>query len=456
MPDLPPRLHAVVDRAGRLIEADPALAEMNRRAGGDDRLMVAGLAALVQRAVTTGTPVVALQAVALDDRMRRYWARLVPDEGGIGIDLVACDPGPATDIPPQPLSERDFTRVGADWLWEVDAALHVTAMSESAVGLFGVPIELMIGQPITRLLVLVAPGGRAPLVEAIRLGRPLEAQIAEIDSHPEQGRFLLSAALVTGADGEVLGLRGTAVAIPLDLASTPDDAGVDTPSDEIASGLSPAGLAQTLGGPIAAIVEAAEAMETQRFGPLRRVYADYAAHIADAGRMLSGLVADMTEADRIENGALAVEFGPVDLGEAAHRAVALLGLQAERKGIGLDVDPVPAFGQVFGDRHHILQILVNLIGNAVKFSPASSTIRIRADAGGLSARGVAVEDEGPGIAEADRKRVFDKFERLGAGGEGVGLGLYIARGMARAMAGDLEVEAAPGGGARFLLSLPSA
>lgn len=453
MAGLPPRLHAVIDRAGRLIDADPVLAEINRRAGGDDRLLVAGLIGLVQRAVMTEAPVVALQAIALDERARRYWARLVPGAAGIDIDLVACDPGPAADIPLQPLSERDFTRVSADWLWEVDAALHVTAMSESAVGLFGVPIELMIGQPITRLLVLAAPGGRAPLVEAMRLGRPLEAQVAEIDSHPEQGRFLLSASLVTGAAGEVLGLRGTAVAIPADVAAVP----IDTlqPAGEPIAALSPAGLAQTLGGPIAAIIEAAEAMQTQRFGPLRRVYADYVAHIADAGHMLSTLVTDMTEADTIESGALTVEFGPVDLGEVVHRAVALLGLQAGQKRIALDVDPAPAFGQLFGDRNHILQILVNLIGNAVKFSPAGSTVRIRADAGGLSARGVAVEDEGPGIAEADRARVFDKFERLGAGGEGVGLGLYIARGMARAMAGDLRVEAAPGGGARFLLSLPA-
>jgi signal transduction histidine kinase len=101
-----------------------------------------------------------------------------------------------------------------------------------------------------------------------------------------------------------------------------------------------------------------------------------------------------------------------------------------------------------------LQILVNLIGNAVRYSPRGSTLRLRLARDGDRAV-VTVEDTGQGIAAADQARIFEKFERVDSGEPGgSGLGLYIARRLARAMGGDLTVDSAIGQGARFTLSLP--
>jgi signal transduction histidine kinase len=103
----------------------------------------------------------------------------------------------------------------------------------------------------------------------------------------------------------------------------------------------------------------------------------------------------------------------------------------------------------------VLQILVNMIGNAVRYSPPGGTIWIRAEReSGIAA--LIVADQGPGIALADQARIFDKFERVDpAEPGGSGLGLYISRRLARAMAGDLAVDSAPGKGARFILTLPA-
>ena len=104
----------------------------------------------------------------------------------------------------------------------------------------------------------------------------------------------------------------------------------------------------------------------------------------------------------------------------------------------------------------MLQILVNLIGNAVRYAPEDTQVRIVTESAPGEAR-IMVIDQGQGVALADRERIFEKFERLGrddAGGSG--LGLYISRRLARAMHGDIRIGGAPGEGARFILSLPRA
>jgi signal transduction histidine kinase len=107
-----------------------------------------------------------------------------------------------------------------------------------------------------------------------------------------------------------------------------------------------------------------------------------------------------------------------------------------------------------GEFRRVLQILLNLVGNAIRYGPEDSMVWIRVDTDDLWAT-VTVADQGPGISDEDQARLFGKFERLGrndAGGSG--LGLYISRRLARAMHGDIVIDSAPGQGARFTLRLP--
>jgi signal transduction histidine kinase len=108
-----------------------------------------------------------------------------------------------------------------------------------------------------------------------------------------------------------------------------------------------------------------------------------------------------------------------------------------------------------GDARRILQILVNLVGNALRYSPAGGTMAIDTGWSGGTAR-ITIADRGKGIAAEDQARIFGKFERVDPGeAGGNGLGLFIARRLATAMGGDLTVESAPGEGARFTLTLPA-
>ena len=101
----------------------------------------------------------------------------------------------------------------------------------------------------------------------------------------------------------------------------------------------------------------------------------------------------------------------------------------------------------------MLQIRLNLLGNAVRYSPEGSSVRLQVEREGDRVR-ATVTDEGEGLTREQQAKAFDKFERLGRSDDaGSGLGLYISRRLARAMDGDLTVESAPGEGARFTLEL---
>ena len=112
--------------------------------------------------------------------------------------------------------------------------------------------------------------------------------------------------------------------------------------------------------------------------------------------------------------------------------------------------------EVVADYGRTMQILVNLVGNAVRYSPVGEAVTLEADPGdGCGV--VRVIDRGRGIAQADQERIFGKFERVDQTEPGgTGLGLYIARRLARAMGGDVVVESEPGEGARFTVTLPLA
>jgi signal transduction histidine kinase len=143
----------------------------------------------------------------------------------------------------------------------------------------------------------------------------------------------------------------------------------------------------------------------------------------------------------------------IDLAVLAAEAVVLLEPAAEARGISIHVDgkpPLPANGE----ERAVIQILVNLIGNAVRHSPSGATVTLRF-ARMTELASVTVSDEGPGIAEADQQRIFERFERATPDEGGTGLGLAISRRLARSMGGDIGIESTPGAGARFTLVLPS-
>ena len=215
-------------------------------------------------------------------------------------------------------------------------------------------------------------------------------------------------------------------------------------------------LTPALRQPISRIIANAETIRTRLAGPLRQEYSDYAADISSAGQHLATLLDDLADLEVVEATDFSAAKDRLDLADAARRAAGILGVRAREKQIAIELpegDPLPALGEF----RRVLQIMLNLVGNAINYSPEGSKVCISIEPVGADKVAVRVSDEGPGMGEEQRARVFNKFERLGREGDGgSGLGLYIAKRLALAMDGDLDVASEAGQGACFSLTLPRA
>jgi signal transduction histidine kinase len=245
----------------------------------------------------------------------------------------------------------------------------------------------------------------------------------------------MSGEVVTSADGSFAGFRGTA-------QSEKDGAPVGPRSARGFDG----GLDELLRSPIDRIIQSAEQIVARADGPLRSDYAGYGNDIATAARHLLSVLRSMSDDS-------SQAHGFVDLAALAAEAVIMLESSAEERGVHIALDsPEPL--RVRGEERAVIQILVNLIVNAMRHSPEQGRVRLTFAKSATSAS-VTVSDQGQGIAAGDEQRIFERFERAEAKEDGAGLGLAISRRLARSMGGDVSLDSAPGEGARFTLTLPA-
>jgi len=438
-------LNARLDREGRLIDADPALAGLNARAGGATGTLLAppALATVVRLARRLGIVVSRRITVADDDADIEMWARAQPDGDGVRLAVSGWrETGVWT-----PPTDRESVQPDADWRWETDAALRLTLVSPVAGRSFGFDPFALLGKPLTALFDLESDGdGLMPILSALAGQAALSDQPARLRA--TGAAVVISATVRQDASG---GFGGFVGGVRMDQVVEPEPA--------VAPAALPtqftAGLDQALRTPLARIVAHADSINAAAEGPIGDDYAGYAADIASAGRHLIGLVDDLVDLQAIERDDFAPARDPIDLADVARRAAGLLSVRAAGAGVTIDRPGFADAAPATGDFRRTLQILVNLVGNAVRYSPAGTAVSVSVAREGDSAR-VAVVDRGKGIALEDHGRVFEKFERIDPSEiGGSGLGLYIARRLARAMGGDLSVTSTPGAGATFTLTLPA-
>jgi len=182
-------------------------------------------------------------------------------------------------------------------------------------------------------------------------------------------------------------------------------------------------------------------------------------YIASEAQRLTSIVDTLLSVARLEAGDLQVELTPTDLRTVVSEAVTSVRQTVELNGhrFVLELPDEPLSASV--DREKVSQILANLLDNAVKFSPGGGTVTVEVAHRRSGHVEVRVVDEGQGIPEAERERIFSKFHRADSSARspgGAGLGLFIARGLVSAMGGRIWVDSAEGGGSSFAFELPLA
>jgi signal transduction histidine kinase len=177
--------------------------------------------------------------------------------------------------------------------------------------------------------------------------------------------------------------------------------------------------------------------------------------IRNAARQMERLIQDLLDVARVEAGRLSVQKSRIDVAAVARQACDAQLPIAEARGIMLVVE-IPDLPEVDADRDRIVQVFGNLIGNALKFTPAGGTISVR----GCEKKGSVmfdVRDTGPGLPDSDLKNVFKPYwQAKKTAHMGAGLGLAIVRGIIEAHGGTVSAANAAGGGALFAFTIPCA
>ena len=213
-------------------------------------------------------------------------------------------------------------------------------------------------------------------------------------------------------------------------------------------------LGHELRNPLAAIASATDVLK--RTGATTGTAGQSRAVIERQVRHLKRLVDDLVDAARVQGGKVTLDRRPIDLADAVHHAVSVLQGTGESKQHLVEVDAESVGVSV--DPTRLEQILVNLLTNAVKFSPTGSTVSISARRDDSEVI-VSVADEGPGIAPEEQKRIFDRFYQSQNGNRharGTGIGLTIAQRFTAQHGGRIWVESEPNHGATFSFTLPVA
>lgn len=427
--------------------ADSDILSIEVRAGGGINRPLATPALAMLARLATRLGILISRPVVLSDGEadREAWVRAEPAAGGVTLAIALGDRRARARISGGRPAVRGFLLAGADWGWETDAALRLTHVALDAGTRLGFDAAGLLGQPLTRLFALDERDGGLPLIDALATREDVADQPARL--RPSDRAVRLAAIARLDAAGGFAGFMGATFVVP-DVAMKPT-------SEPGLSAVFAGRLDRALRRPLGQIIANADSINAQADGPLRQDYVDYAADIASAGRHLMGLVDDLADLEAIERADFTIAVETIDLADLGRRAAGLLTVRACDSQVtiarpGAD-DRVPAMGEF----RRALQVLVNLVGNAVRYAPAGSTVHVVAQTDGDQAV-LIVADEGKGIAPDDQARIFDKFERVDPGEPGgSGLGLYIARRLARAMGGDLTVDSAPGEGARFVFTLPA-
>src|SRR4051812_41074313 len=430
-----------LDKAGRLVAADPELETLQRQAGSGlgQELALPQVAAVARLARNLRIPVSRPAVAASIDHDIDLWVRATPEGDEVVLSLEGwterAPAGPRLAALLGGTTESDSPAPHSEWA--ADEELRVISLSPELAEHLAVDLAEIAGQPLTRALRLEEnDSGEMPLISALAARRDFSGQRAL--SRTDDSRVLvLNGEVVTATDGSFAGFRGTA-----ELESA-----VPAPAEPSSTAAFDHALDEVLRSPLDRIIESAERIVERADGPLRSDYASYGNDIAAAARHLLSVLTSMSDEPARDHGA-------TDLVALAGEAVVMLDSPAEEQGVTIvpeGLDTLPANGE----ERAVIQILVNLIGNAIRHSPEKGRIRlIFSRVQGLAS--ISVCDEGPGIDVADQQRIFERFERAHAKEGGTGLGLAISRRLARSMGGDVTVESAPGEGARFTLALPAA
>ncbi|MEX0582805.1 MAG: ATP-binding protein [Sneathiella sp.] len=380
----------------------------------------------------------------------------------------------------------DITRAASDWIWETDADDRLTFVSDRVVQAVGLPPMLLKRKKLSDLGVFKpeADGGNKA-EDAMEKHVPFRSVPLEIqDTSGEYKIFNMSGVPVFNEKGRYVGYRGTSDDITARLLAEDEaltsKADLERAINEItkkniqleitakkalesakAKDNFLANMSHELRTPLNAIIGFAEVIGLETFGSINDKYREYVGDILNSGKHLLSLIEDILDIARIESDKIPIEIVSTPLAGMVGDAYVLVQNHAREKSLEMIGIRITETVNLAVDPTRCLQILVNILGNAVKFTPRGGTIGIEYDIIDDTFVDITVWDTGPGIAEEDQEKIFEAFKQAhegvySRGTDGVGLGLTLSLKLARLMGGNITVKSSLSDGSRFKIRLPLA
>jgi two-component system phosphate regulon sensor histidine kinase PhoR len=322
-----------------------------------------------------------------------------------------------------------------DAVLAVDAEGRVAFANLAAEQLFGLSQEDLVGKPFAWAM------PNEEVLEALRASRQDGRRETRLVEHPNRQYLRVITTPIIG------GGEWAALAVFHDLS---DVRRVEQVRRDFVANVS-----HELRTPLASIKSVIETLEGGALDD-SAVARDFLSRAdAEVDRLVQ-MVEELLELSRIESGEVPLAQEPVQIAAVVADAVERLRPQAERQGLSLTLEAAPDLPPVMGDAERLERVVVDLIHNAVKFTPAGGSVHVWA---GLSDGGVTVRvsDTGVGVAPEDLPRIFERFYKgsRARGGGGTGLGLAVVKHVVEAHGGTVSVESEPGRGSTFSFSIPA-
>ncbi|GAB4571662.1 MAG: hypothetical protein Tsb008_03040 [Rhodothalassiaceae bacterium] len=445
--------------------------------------------AVLDEVAAEARPVLTEETLSSDRGERCWRGRHYPVRGqGGGVIAVA---GSYQDVTAEMALRReamrarrrfsDFARSTSDWFWETDRDGVVLLLSERFAASIGRPAALFYGR---RLSEIAAEGpladALAKTLESRQAFRNLAIEIVAPDGSIRRCH-LSGVPVFDGSSGAFSGYRGAGMDVTdswregqrallmqqnleetleeltrknleLDIASAQAESALRAKNEFLAA------MSHELRTPLNAVIGFAESMEMMVFGELNEHYRAYSRDIKTAGRHLLSLINDVLDVAVLESDGVTLHLEDLSLKSILEQAVNLIRIRAESRNIDLSGLKLTRDVRVHADDRRCTQIILNLLTNAVKFTPEGGRIGAEIRSGdGMAA--LTIWDNGIGIPHDMQEKIFDKFQQVtetiySRKSEGTGLGLHISRELARLMGGDVTVVSTPDVGSRFTVTLP--
>ncbi|HEY4133668.1 MAG TPA: PAS domain-containing sensor histidine kinase [Alphaproteobacteria bacterium] len=488
----------VTDAAGNIVYANPAFAQIARalfelspdvQAIDETPPM---LMRIVERLYMARRPIETQETLDIGGANRTYAGRHFPIHDDAG-EIVGFG-GSFTDVTPltqaaQRVSHmetwlQDVVRSASDWIWATDANLNLSFVSARITEVIGLPPQAVHGRYLLSLGEF-GPTERETPQELLQRRAPFRQALFLMPDGSGKRRFvhLSGVPVFDDASGKFLGYRGTGTDVTRQhtaesaerqtsaqlekamKALTARNAQLDLALEDARAAERAkieflAMMSHELRTPLNAIIGFSDAAMQRVLGPLTDSYVEYFHDIHKAGHHLLAIISDILDTANIETQTLSITVAPVRARELLADARALIAMRANEKKLNIEAVEIADHWTVLADRLRTRQILVNLLNNAVKFTPEGGSIGIDTREYGDGRLALTVWDTGIGIPVAEQERVFERFYQVknesSRRPEGTGLGLSVSRHLAQLMGGDLQVESRPGQGSRFILTLPLA